>query len=112
MTYQELEERMLALSAIEKADAIQILTKTWSNRSPGISKTPGVCGGDAYIANTRLPVWLFVSLRQQGATDANLFEAYPSLTAAALVNVWAYADAHPDEIETALQEQDAAMQED
>jgi hypothetical protein len=27
-THKELEERMLALSAIEKADAIQILTKT------------------------------------------------------------------------------------
>ncbi|MBC7969748.1 MAG: DUF433 domain-containing protein, partial [Verrucomicrobia bacterium] len=106
MTHKELEERMLALSAIEKADAIQILTKTWSDRSPGISKTPGVCGGDACIANTRLPVWLFVSLRQQGATDANLFEAYPSLTAADLVNVWAYAEAHPDEIEQAIREND------
>ncbi|XGW00463.1 MAG: DUF433 domain-containing protein [Leptolyngbya sp. BL-A-14] len=112
MTYRELEERMLALSAIEKAEAIQILTRTLSNRSPGITKTPDVMGGDACIANTRLPVWLFVSLRQQGATDANLFEAYPSLTAADLVNVWAYADAHPDEIETALREQEAAMQED
>lgn len=102
---------MLALSAIEKAEAIQILTKTWSDRPSGITKTPGVMGGDACIDNTRLPVWLFVSLRQQGASDAQLFEAYPSLTAADLVNVWAYADAYPDEIETALEEQEAAMQE-
>jgi hypothetical protein len=28
------------------------------------------------------------------------------------VNVWAYADAHPEEIAIALQEQEAAMQED
>lgn len=102
---------MLALSAIEKAEAIQILTRTWSDRLWGITKTPGVMGGDACIGNTRLPVWLFVSLRQQGASDAQLFEAYPSLTAADLVNVWAYADAYPDEIETALEEQEAAMQE-
>lgn len=27
-------------------------------------------GGDACIANTRLPVWLLVSLRQQSASDA------------------------------------------
>lgn len=111
-THKELEERLLALSAIEKAEAIQILTRTLSDRPSGITKTPGVMGGDACIANTRLPVWLFVSLRQQGAADAQLFEAYPSLTAADLVNVWAYADAYPDEIETALEEQEAAMQED
>jgi uncharacterized protein (DUF433 family) len=48
-------------------------------------------------------------LRQQGASDAELLEAYPHLTAADLVNVWAYADAHPEEIAIALQKQDAAM---
>jgi uncharacterized protein (DUF433 family) len=66
-------------------------------------------GGDACITNTRLPVWLFVSLRQQGAKDADLLDAYPHLTAADLVNVWAYADAHSEEITIALQEQEAAI---
>ncbi len=50
------------------------------------------------------------SLRHQGATDANLLEAYPHLTAADLVNVWAYADAHAEEIAIALQEQENAME--
>jgi uncharacterized protein (DUF433 family) len=35
---------------------------------------------------------------------------YPHITAADLVNVWAYADAYPHEIETALREQEEAMQ--
>jgi uncharacterized protein (DUF433 family) len=57
------------------------------------------------------PGWLFVDLRRQGSSDAELLELYPHLTAADLVNVWAYATAYPEEIETALQEQDLAMQE-
>ena len=112
MTLQELRTQLHALTPTEKADAIQILTQTLSSRSQGIAKVSGVMGGDACIANTRLPVWLFISLRQQGASDAELLEAYPHLTAADLVNVWAYADAHPEEITIALQEQDAAMLED
>ena len=111
MTLQQLETQLQTLTLAEKADAIQILTQTLSRRSQGITKTPDVMGGDACIANTRLPVWLFVSLRRQGATDADLLEAYPHLSAADLVNVWAYADAHAEEIAIALQEQVAAMQE-
>jgi uncharacterized protein (DUF433 family) len=112
MTMRELETQLHALTPTEKADAIQILTQTLSSRSEGITKVAGVMGGDACIAHTRLPIWLFVSLRQQGATDADLLEAYPYLTAADLVNVWAYADAHPEEITIALQEQEVAMLED
>lgn len=110
MTLQELQAQLDALTLTERAEVIQILTQTLSNRSQGITKTPAVMGGDACIANTRLPVWLFVSLRNQGATDAVLLEAYPHLTAADLVNVWAYADAHSEEIAIALQEQEAATQ--
>ncbi|MBD1926998.1 DUF433 domain-containing protein [Trichocoleus sp. FACHB-90] len=111
MTVKELEAQLEALTPTEKAEAIQILTKTLSNGSLGITKTPGVMGGDACISKTRLPVWLFVSLRRQGASDAQLLKFYPHISAADLVNVWAYADAHPEEIETALREQDEAMQE-
>jgi len=111
MSLQELQTQLHALTLAERADAIQILTQTLSRRSQGITKTSGVMGGDACIANTRLPVWLFISLRQQGATDADLLEAYPHLSAADLVNVWAYADAHPEEIAIALQEQEFATQE-
>jgi uncharacterized protein (DUF433 family) len=112
MTLKELHLQLSALSTPDRATAIQILTRTLNNDSEGITKTIGVMGGDACIANTRLPVWLFVSLRQQGASDAALLEAYPHLSAADLVNVWAYAAAYPEEITIALQEQADAMQDD
>jgi uncharacterized protein (DUF433 family) len=112
MTLKELEPQLLALTPTEKAEVIQILTKNLSNGSRGITKTPDVCGGDACIDKTRIPVWLMVSWRRQGMSDAELLNLYPHLTAADLVNVWAYADAHTDEIEEAIRNNDEAMQED
>jgi uncharacterized protein (DUF433 family) len=106
MSPSKLQQQLITLDATEKAEAIQLLTSYLSSGSQGITKTTNVMGGDAVIANTRLPVWLFVSLRHQGANDAELLDNYPQLTAADLVNVWAYVDAHPDEIETALREQE------
>ncbi len=108
MTLKELETQLLALTPTEKAEAIQILTQTLSNGSLGITKTPGVCGGDACIAKTRIPVWLMVSYRHQGSSDAELLDFYPHLSAADLVNVWAYADAHPEEIEEAIRKNEEA----
>lgn len=108
MSPSELQQQLIALDPTGKAEAIQLLTRHLSSGSQGVNKTPNVMGGDACIANTRIPVWLFVSLRQQGANDAELLENHPQLTAADLVNVWAYADAHPDEISTALREQEEA----
>ncbi len=108
MTLKELETQLLALTPTEKAEAIQILTQTLSNGSLGITKTPGVCGGDACIAKTRIPVWLMVSYRRQGSSAAELLDFYPHLSAADLVNVWAYADAHPTEIEEAIRKNEEA----
>jgi len=34
--------------------------------------------------------------------DAELFKCYPHLSAADLANAWAYAEAHPEEIEAAI----------
>jgi uncharacterized protein (DUF433 family) len=106
MSPSDLKRELIALNLAEKAEAIQLLIGNLSSGSRGITKTFNVMGGDAVVANTRLPVWLFVSLRRQGANDAELLDNYPQLTAADLVNIWAYADAYPDEIETALKEQE------
>ena len=106
---QELETQLLALTPTEKSEAIRLLTQSLSNSWPGITKTPDVCGGDACIVKTRLPVWLFVSLRIQGATDAEILQFYPYLNAENLVNVWTYADANSEEIASALREEAASM---
>jgi uncharacterized protein (DUF433 family) len=108
MTFDQLQTELLALSSQEKAQAIQLLVSSLSGTWVGIGKTPNVMGGDACIRQTRIPVWLLVSLRQQGATEALLLEDYPDLTAADLANAWLYASAHEAEIAAALQRQAAA----
>jgi len=104
MKTQELTAQIMALTPAEKMQVIQILTQT-----EGITKTPGVCGGDACIAHTRIPVWSLVSDRLLGMTDAEILAAFPHLTAADLINVWAYFEAYTEEIETAIKEQEEAI---
>lgn len=112
MTIAELKTTLLALTPAEKAEAIQTLTQGLANGAQGITKTPGVCGGDACIANTRIPIWSLINYRRLGAGDRLILEAFPHLTAADLVNAWAYAEAHPEEIQCAIEENEAVMQED
>jgi uncharacterized protein (DUF433 family) len=69
-----------------------------------ISKTPGVCGGDAFIRGTRIPIWVLVGYRRLGQSDAELLRAYPSLTAADLAAAWEYATANADEIDRSIRE--------
>ena len=102
MTLKELEPQLLALNTAEKAQAIQLLVQSLSNTWQGIEKTPGVCGGDARIAGTRIPIWSLVNYRRLDASDARILQDFPHLSAADLVNAWAYADAHPEEIEAAI----------
>ncbi|MGL5942853.1 MAG: DUF433 domain-containing protein [Waterburya sp.] len=102
MTLQEIEHQLLNLSLGDKAEIVQSLTKTSSLGGKGITKTTGVCGGEACIAGTRIAVWLLVEAQQLGISEAQLLQDYPHLTAADLVNAWAYADAYPEEMATAI----------
>jgi uncharacterized protein (DUF433 family) len=72
-----------------------------------ITKTPGVCGGDACIRGHRIPVWVLVGYRRLGKADAELLRAYPSLTPADLEAAWEYEAAHPAEIDQATRENEA-----
>jgi uncharacterized protein (DUF433 family) len=108
MTLKELQPQLLALTPAEKSQAIQLLAQSLSNTWQGVEKNPRVMGGDACIRQTRIPVWLLVSLQRQGASEAYILEDYPTLSAADLVNAWLYAETHPDEIEFAIQRQEAA----
>ena len=76
--------------------------------SSRIRKTPGVCGGDARIGDTRIPIWLLVLARKQGQTDAQLLDAYPSLTAADPDAAWDYYREYPVEVEQAIWFNDTA----
>jgi len=66
---------------------------------PVISKTPGVCGGRACIAGTRISVWGLVAYRRLGLDDAAIQKAIPGLTQEQLGAAFRYVDEHPDEID-------------
>lgn len=108
MTLQDLERQLLALPAADKASAIQLLTQSLGNPWRSIEKTPGVCGGSACIASTRIPVWGLVEACRAGYSDADLLASYPTLTASDIANAWIYAAAYADEIEAAIQANEAA----
>lgn len=76
---------------------------------PKITKTPGVCGGNACLRGTRFTIWGLVESRKLGATDAQILDAYPSLTPHDLEAAWDYYRAHPLEIDRALWENEACM---
>ena len=76
--------------------------------SPAIEKTPDVCGGEARVANTRIPVWLLVAYRKDGVTDNRLLELYPTLGVGDLAAAWWYYAEHREEIERVIREQEAA----
>jgi uncharacterized protein (DUF433 family) len=87
------------LTPREKAELLSLLERETSRVFPGIEKTPGVCGGSACIAGTRIPVWGLEEARRQGATEAQLLLSYPTLRAEDLALAWAYIEAHRNEIE-------------
>jgi len=83
-----------------------ISTQAFTENEAIIQHTPNVCGGEACIRQTRIPVWMLVSLRSQGATDNELLEEYPSLTQTDLEAAWRYYQNHQNDIERAIAKQD------
>jgi uncharacterized protein (DUF433 family) len=105
MSVESIVHEIGNLSAAEKAEVLQTLLYTLTDVWPGIEKTPGIIGGDACIVRTRIPVWALEQYRRIGWTEAEILQNYPTLRAVDLAQAWAYAAAHPDEIERALREQ-------
>jgi uncharacterized protein (DUF433 family) len=105
---KELEPQLLALNPSEKVQAIQLLAQSLGSNWKGIEKTPRVCGGEARIAKTRIPIWVLVEARRLGYSDVELLTSYPTITATDLANAWTYAEAHPDEIELAIERNEVA----
>ena len=109
-TLDEVRKIAMRLNPAEKAELIDDVRKEIDRTFPGIESKPGVCGGSARIRSTRIPVWLIVGLRRDGVSDDRIVDYfYPgAITHEDLVNAWAYADAHPDEIDEGIRRQDEA----
>jgi uncharacterized protein (DUF433 family) len=108
VTLKELEQQLLALNPNEKVQVIQLLAQSLGSNWQGIEKTPKVCGGEARIAKTRIPVWVLVEAQRLGYSDSDLLISYPTITATDLANAWMYAKAHSDEIELAIERNEVA----
>lgn len=108
MTISEIELQIARLNRAEKAHLLQLLARDIANAWPGIEKTPGVVGGEARVVRTRIPVWVLENYRRLGWREGQILENYPTLRAVDLVNAWAYAEAHSQEIEQAIQENETA----
>lgn len=62
-------------------------------------------GGVPCIGNSRIPVWVLVSLKKQGTNDGDLLRAYPSLQASDLEAAWGYYTVYSDEINAQIKAQ-------
>jgi uncharacterized protein (DUF433 family) len=109
MTRIEQAEQLLdEMNQSEKMQLLQMIARDLSSDVPGVVKTPGICGGDARIQGTRIPVWALMQYRQLGASDADLLRAFPTLSSEDLANAWQYARRHPEEIKKQILENETA----
>jgi uncharacterized protein (DUF433 family) len=79
-----------------------------ASRESKINRTPGVSGGDACIRQTRIAVWGLEEWRRAGLSDSDILAEIEGLTPDDLAAAWEYVAAHPDEIECATRDNEAA----
>ena len=106
---EDAEKVVSDLSPADKAQLLQHVAQELSGVHPGIESNPSVCGGEACIVRTRIPVWLLEQARRLGASEAELLRSYPTLRAADLVNAWAYASTHREEIDQNIRDNEEAL---
>jgi uncharacterized protein (DUF433 family) len=99
---EEIEKAIGRLSRPERATLLAHLAEDLGGAFPGIDSNPGVCGGEATLVRTRIPVWLLVRARELGSSEADLLRAYPMLRADDLSNAWRYARLNSEEISEAI----------
>src|SRR6266404_5280720 len=104
----DIERLLPALSRGEKAQVLKWVVRELGDDFPGIDSRPDVCGGEPCIVRTRIPVWLLEQAKRLGASEQALLAAYPSLRAEDLVNAWAHARSHTEEIAAQIRENEAA----
>lgn len=73
-----------------------------------VVKTPGTCGGRPRLDNTRMDVKTFVQLWNQGASDGEILNDYPSMTDADLwvVREWLKVPENAAEIAESIEQEE------
>lgn len=105
---RDVEHLLPKLSRAEKAQLLKWVVQDLGDDYPGIESSPAVCGGEARVVRTRIPVWSLEQARRLGSSEADILRAYPSLRAEDLANAWSYVRSHGDEIEREIRDNEAA----
>jgi uncharacterized protein (DUF433 family) len=100
MTNIKLVDSLFQIIESLTPEEIQLLQERLQTRA--IQQTPGVCGGNPRIRNTRIPVWTIISFRQQGADKAELLRNYPGLTPEDIIAAQTYYEQHRQEIDRVI----------
>ena len=108
ITIQQFEQFLSGMKRAEKARILQWVVQDLGDSFPGIESTPNVCGGEACIVRTRIPVWVLAQARNLGMSEAAILESYPTLRAEDLVSAWTYSRSHHQEIDEQIAENEAA----
>ena len=80
------------------ADVLRLLAADEGDDAPIRTDPEVMGGGDDRVRNTRIPVWLLVSARQQGQTDAEILESYPELRTLDLAAAWDHFARDPERV--------------
>jgi uncharacterized protein (DUF433 family) len=104
LSFEQVENGISTWTREKKVQLLSTISKNLGETPSGIEKTKGVCGGSACIIRTRIPVWTLVSLKNEGASDAILLDAYPSLRQQDLNNAWVYYKTQKKEIDLDIKE--------
>ena len=106
-TFDELREAVAALPRADKARLLLSVATDLGDTSPRIAFDPNICGGNARILRTRVPVWTLEAARRHGLSEAGILNSFPTLRAEDLVNAWAYVRSHREEIEREIEENES-----
>ena len=108
ITLEDIRQAVAGLPRPDKARLLASVASEIGGTCPGIAFDERVCGGVARVSRTRVPVWTLEAARRQGASEADLLAAYPTLGAEDLVNAWAYVRTHREEIEGQIRDNETA----
>lgn len=62
----------------------------------------GVCGGQACLTGTRIPIYILEQYRRLGASDDQMLDVFPNLSAQDVAAAWEYVGQHREEIDAQI----------
>lgn len=86
-TWEQVEQLISQLNPIEKLQLLRRVADELAREEIGVESDPRVCGGEARVRGTRIPVWVLAQAVRLGQTDADILRAYPTLKAEGLAPV-------------------------